>query len=454
MKMIFEKCGGAAESFWNSRCYTPLLLILASVGHITKLNLPCMFLLVAVTVFMLIFSDDLMSVICPLFMILLESIRYYKDYSQLAPYMWYAIIPFAAAALFNLIYYRKPWKRGHFTLPLAAVSIALLLGGVGYISAKDWSSAVSLYYMLGLGAAALYIYQLSLSRLENVRSYDRVQRLAEAIYAAGLLCVVIVIVFYARNIDAIIKNGGVIFFKARNYLSSVLLIAIPMPCLFIKRSNWHIAGMASMLAAAVTVGSRSGLLFAPIVCAVSALYIFIKHPEHRKLYTVLALIVLIPAAAVAIAILPDLFASRIAEGGGFISGNETRVKFIRQGIQDFLNHPINGVGVGNTKNVELFPGIITGSLVFYHNIVIQVFASMGLIGAAAYGWNFAARLKMLWVNRRSELFVFAFSYFGILLMSLTNPGMFCPFPEVGLFAIIFALIEKESEKPGVRQKSS
>ena len=30
-------------------------------------------------------------------------------------------------------------------------------------------------------------------------------------------------------------------------------------------------------------------------------------------------------------------------------------------------------------------------------------------------------------------------------MSLTNPGIFCPFPEAGLLLLIFALLENKCE---------
>lgn len=445
MKSTFTKCSIIADKMWNSRYYPAVLLMLAGLGHVTKMNLPCMYLFVALCVFQLIFCDDLMSLICPLLLILLESVYYYKDYSQLIPYMWYAIIPFALAVVFNLIYYRRPFKSGRFTLPLAAVSAALLLGGVGTVSLSEYLAPVSLYYMLGLGAAMLLIYLLCASRLQNERSYKRSERLAAAIYAAGLMCVIIVAVFYIRNIDAIIKNGGVIFYKARNYIASVLLIALPMPLMFLKRSSWHLLSMALMLLAAVTIGSRSGLIFAPIVFILSVIYILSKYKKRKKLIRILLLAVLIPTVIIAVTVLPELFASRIAETGGLISKSETRVKFIIRAIEDFLSSPINGVGVGNMKNADIFPGMISGSIAFYHNIVLQVIASMGLVGAAAYAVHFFERAKLLFEKRHTELIVFALSYIGILLMSMTNPGMFCPFPEAGLFVVIFAVIEKESK---------
>ena len=72
---------------------------------------------------------------------------------------------------------------------------------------------------------------------------------------------------------------------------------------------------------------------------------------------------------------------------------------------------------------------------------------MGLVGVLAYGWMLFSRLKMLWIGRkRKRIAVFALSYIGIGLMSMTNPGIFCPFPEAGLLTLMFAIVEKEEEK--------
>ena len=46
----------------------------------------------------MIFSDDLLSIIPTVMFTLLTSVSYYKDFSVLTQYMWYAIVPFALRA--------------------------------------------------------------------------------------------------------------------------------------------------------------------------------------------------------------------------------------------------------------------------------------------------------------------------------------------------------------------
>ena len=149
-------------------------------------------------------------------------------------------------------------------------------------------------------------------------------------------------------------------------------------------------------------------------------------------------------AVLAIALLPQLYAARIENAA---VGDKTRIEFIKLGVENFLAHPIFGIGIANMKDVGIFKAYVPGSLMFYHNAVIQVISSMGLVGVLAYGWMLFSRLKMLWAGKkRMRIVIFALSYIGIGLMSMTNPGIFCPFPEAGLITLMFAIIEKEEEK--------
>ena len=445
MKAFFTKGQAAADKMWNGRYYLPVLMLIAVAALLTDTNLECMFIYVLIACFFLIFSDDLMSIVAPVMFTLIVSVKYYRDFTVLIAYMWYAIVPLALSLIFNLIYYRRPFTKGRFTYPLIAVSAALILGGCGSISMEEYFNPVSLYYTLGLGPAMLILYLLARSRLANERKYDRTERLAEILYAAGLIVVITIIVFYAANFEKFLERRSVLFYKPRNYATSVLLMCMPMCCLMVKRSNLHLIGMGLMYAAMILSGSRSGLLFGTMLLVICAVYIYVKNKDSRRLYRCIALILAVPVCFFAVKYVPELYSSRLVNGN-FISGDETRVAYIRLGTANFLSNPVFGIGIGNIKDIEVFKAIVPGCIVFYHNMVIQVISSMGILGIAAYGWHFIARAGLIWKNLRSECFAaYGFSYLGILLMSLTNPGIFCPFPEAGLLLLIFALLENKCE---------
>ena len=66
---------------------------------------------------------------------------------------------------------------------------------------------------------------------------------------------------------------------------------------------------------------------------------------------------------------------------------------------------------------------------------------MGVVGVIAYGVQLADRIRILKKKWSPEAAVLSLSFFGIFLMSMTNPGEFCPMPNEFLVMAMFALIE-------------
>ncbi|MCF0137355.1 MAG: O-antigen ligase family protein, partial [Oscillospiraceae bacterium] len=412
---------------------------------ILHINVPAMLFFVAVCIFFLVFSDDLLSITLPLMMIFLLASTYFKDLTFLLAYFPYAVPPFALAVIFQLVYYRRPFVKGRMLYPLVAVSAALIIGGAGVIPLDEYLLPLNFYYILGLGAFMIFIYCLCMSRLRNERGYDRTERLACILYVSGIAAVLTVLVFCADNLGIILEKGRLIFYKPRNFISSVLLMCMPSALPFIRKNSLHLFGLAAMYAGMLLTGSRSGLLFGTVLLCLCLAYEYFTDTEKRSLYNRLFAVLSIPIVILALILVPKLYSGRLIDGS-LISSDETRVKFIKLGIEDFLAHPILGIGLSNQKNIGIFPGIFPGCLVFYHNILIQIPASLGITGVAAFLWQFSERIKLILKTRKTKLFIFTLSYIGILMMSLTNPGILCPFPETALLVLIFAVMEHSLEE--------
>ena len=70
---------------------------------------------------------------------------------------------------------------------------------------------------------------------------------------------------------------------------------------------------------------------------------------------------------------------------------------------------------------------------------------MGLVGVVGYGWLFYDRVRLLWRKRSRTTLAFALSYFAMLLISMTNPGMFCPMPNALLMVAMFVVVERQPD---------
>ena len=97
LKKLFKKGQTAAEAVWSSKYYLAFLLLTEFVAVFCDAALECMYFYVFLCVLFMIFSDDLLSIIPTVMFTLLTSVSYYKDFSVLTQYMWYAIVPFALA---------------------------------------------------------------------------------------------------------------------------------------------------------------------------------------------------------------------------------------------------------------------------------------------------------------------------------------------------------------------
>ena len=84
-------------------------------------------------------------------------------------------------------------------------------------------------------------------------------------------------------------------------------------------------------------------------------------------------------------------------------------------------------------------------MAWYHMMTSQVVGSMGLVGIAAYLFQFIGRVKLIFRNFSMWSLCLGVSYLGILLMSQVNPGEFCPLPFELLTVLLFILQERRLE---------
>ena len=59
---------------WSSKYYLPVLLIMAAAATVTQTSFECMCLFVLVAILMLIFCDDMMSILAPICFILQKNL--------------------------------------------------------------------------------------------------------------------------------------------------------------------------------------------------------------------------------------------------------------------------------------------------------------------------------------------------------------------------------------------
>lgn len=451
MERLIGACQRAAERLWESKLYFPLCFAVQAGFMAVGQPVAGGILTMSMLIFLLLFCADLMSVLYPILMLTLLGTEFYDGLYDLLRFWWIGILA-AAALLIHIGAYARPVRAGSCMRSLVAVSVATLLGGLGYISKEEYFSPTALYYSLGLGAVMLLVYLLARSEVGRARSYHPAERLLQILYAGGMFTGFVVLLFYARNLTAFLETFSTMYFSYRNFCATILLMALPAAAYFAVRRKRHFASLAFLYLMLLMTGSRSGLIFGSVMAALCLCYIYYCAVDSRALYRRALLLGAIPTAVFLILVIQSLFASRVVDGA-LISPEDSRVTFFVQGLRDFVTNPLFGCGLGSMHNAQIFLGV-EGSIVWYHNLIAQVLGSMGLTGLFAYGWMFLERVSLLWHKRSRTNLALALSYLGILLISMTNPGIFCPMPNALLLVVMFVILEEQPERAAVTAVSA
>ena len=431
---IFSRVSQHVEHFWNSKWYFISLLFASSVFLITgKTVAGVLFLLMATTIFLAFCSDFLASVL-PFFLMFEMAAPQYDNLSVFVPLV-FAALPFFAALILHLIIWPATPKVGRSSQGLVLVSLATVLGGCDVMTYQQYTKPLSLYYSLGLGVGMLLLYLLYRSRISVRQDYNVYDRFASIFYVMGAFMVVMVALVYIWNWQTFWETRSSIDFSYRNFCATILLTTLPMPFYFALQNKKHLISAAFFGLGLLFTGSRSALLFGAVSLALCCIYMVRFHALSKKV--VLGLFGV--GAAFFCLVGSEWVAGRI-QSGGWISINEPRWRFLICAVRDFVRHPIFGIGLGNNLHEQVFIGV-EGSMVFYHNMIAQIMGSMGLLGIVAYMKLISDRIHVLWSSRTPFTVCMRLSYLGMLLISMTNPGEFCPFPNAGMMVLLFTMAE-------------
>lgn len=439
----FCRLNGMTERFWLDGGYFPLLLAVTVGFAAMEQPVSGAAVLLGLAVWFLAFCSDLLAAVCPILLVFVLSTQCYKDLGAFLPCA-FLLLPLFAAAVWHFSAWPLQLRAGRSGTGLVLVSLAALLGGCDVMSRREMLSPVSLYYSLGLGVGLLLIYLVFRSEITSRRSYNKRHCFADLFTLLGLAMALLVLLDYVRGWETFTETFGVLKLSYRNFAATVMLTALPMPFYRARQSRRHLLSALVMVLALLLSGSRSALLFGGILLVLCCGYLVYTGAVSRRTMAVLAVLGLILAVSFGPSVIGTLLQSRAA---GVEHSNESRIRFLFRALRDFRSHPVFGIGLGNLRNADVFVGV-SGSMVFYHNMVAQIMGSMGMLGVVAYGRLICDRLRLLRQGRGSAFtLALGLSYLGMLMISMTNPGEFCPLPNAALMVMVFAEAEEAVGDP-------
>ncbi|MBQ2805672.1 MAG: O-antigen ligase family protein [Clostridia bacterium] len=328
-------------------------------------------------------------------------------------------------------------ERGDTLWPLCAVAAATLLAGLFTITAKEYFRPSALYNVLALGPGMVLAYFWF---KQELRGEEEQRSFFADLVTWGIACALVVWGYRIWHLAEWVEFWRPPQIQWSNNISTMLMICLPAVFACAKRCYVYMPVGFAVYGAMLLTRSRGAIVLgsAELICVLFWLYLTEKRPI-RRLWNGTALILTVMAVTVGAAALleygPDI---------DFSVADEGRMKLLRRSVENFRDAPIFGTGFGYLGNDDLL-NRKQGTINWFHMFPAQVLGAMGICGVLAWGYQLFVRARLALRLRKDDSFVFPLCYLGLLLMSMVNPGEFCPLPY-GIVAVALFVVAENAAK--------
>ena len=444
----YEKFISKLDKFLYSDYYllviAAIIFLFWNIGYYARfVEVAGLIIIVLLASFILVVKDDLTLVLPIIFMV--AAIFPVEINPMAYGLAVLGLIPLPIALVYHLVHYYRGFKIHKYFFPQLAVSIALIFGGIGTIDAIGYKNG--LVWVLLLGIAILALYFLFSNYCKPKKDFDVKKFMAKMFMYTAMLIVLEVIVFYLRDpsrikdIDERVSLGWCI----GNNFASILALLIPGTCYLAVKSkySWLYTLLLAMQYIAIVLSlSRGGILFALIALPFLLIAMIYYAKAYRK-GIVITIVTLIVIFAILIGATWEysskLFSTIIhhsfdAEGKVVTNG---RNQLYTEAWNCFKSNPIFGVGLGYAG-----PNYNGGTLGFYffHSTLFQILACMGLVGIAAYVYNYIVRFRIICKKDVFNVFILL----GMITFeayAMIDTGTFVPMPSMIMVTVTVVMLE-------------
>lgn len=408
--MLKEKFTAIAEKpavqkilgFFDGPVYPAVYAALALITSVFGLELPFFVLTALAVLFVCLFADDVRSLFVPVVMMTMgrswkhASFAPYRSDFLSRPYVIAVLCVVGAVVGAALLWRLIAWRGEHnffkdksaYKWGIAAVSAAFLLNGAFF---SGWVLSDLLLGLLYVAAFfGLYIFFFNtLRRREGLGMYA-----AWVLFWA--LCLILAQLAWIFAAEGAVRDGAidkdrvVTGWGVGNHIGARIAIFLPA-CFYLSmksRRGWvfYVCGFVFFGSILLTL-SRTAALVGGVALVVMAVYLSVVKTPCRKFIRIFNI-----ACVAAAAVFAAVFRAKIEEVFAvfFERGFDDMGRFFiwKSGIKNFLRAPVFGVGFCE----PIAPGFTIGSGEgmfpdMYHNIFVQMLASCGVVGLAAFAFH-------------------------------------------------------------------
>ncbi len=438
VRNLIKEAVGTIRKYLSSVYFIDTVFVLACIVTATGQEVAGMLVFAVIIMLVLIFTDDILAT-TPVFLLLsafeIKSFGSYNTYIK----FWWLVFPVAFSVVFHIVKYKRKIAWGSNIYGILAATAAVTLGGLGKITFKEYFSGVSLYYTAALGIGMIIVYIAAAAYIRSDDKENLSERFSVMMSTLCLFCCFMVMQHYVVHWDKVMATQKILDFQWRNNVSTLVMISLPFPFYLSRKNSLNmIPGFLGFLTMLVS-GSRGGLIFGTVEFMLCLLMTIFFDRKHRKLnVSVFAGLLL-----VFVMLSSDLFSfiSKTLKRLFEYSENRIRLGLLERAVKDFESNPLFGRGLGYFGNRDIHKSA-KFSLCWYHSSPFQIIGSFGLFGVACYVFQYFIRIRTVVQNIDFFTCTVFLSWLGIEMMSLVNPGVFCPLPYLLMVTFSFVVLEK------------
>ncbi len=432
--------------------YNPIYVLICGVVTyfcwMTGNSLLGISILMLITCVVLIISEDILPILpCLIFIIFNTSNSNILNENKTWPVMIILAILLVGAFLSHLISYPIKFKLHKLTIPLAAISIALFTGGIGYLDAKQY--LVGIIFIITLGPCMLAIYYLLRSYTNPPKEVDYKKYICYIMMILGLLVLAQMTTYFIRTDKPFIELLRVDIINVgwgnRNNIATLYALATPC-CFYLGFSNknfaWLFYTIGFMFFGSIFVTfCRSGILAILITMPALLIYSFTKGANRAQLLIVICSIAIL--VSIFVLIKKDFVLKLIDHISNMTLTTSGRTNLYEEALVCFLRNPVFGAGLGYMGNNLYLPDFC---IYWFHCTPLQIIGSLGIVGIVAYIYFYWVRGKIMFSNLNRFNITISLSIIAFEIQALLDTGTFTPFPYMLIIIVLTAMLEHNNSK--------
>ena len=439
------------SKFINGYSYPVFIALVVLLGHTFSIEIFSFYLIVLSAIFgMFVCNNDLRFLVSPVLMIVfcvsekssnLGAGKLFHNSSLIQIFIIASL--FAVSLIAYLLIKRKSLNtsnllKSRMFYAFIVFSVGIALNGLFVKEAFSFSNFLYALAIIGSLLGIFVAFYVTIDFSKDFKKY-----LVFVLYIASLVVLLEFITLFLNgqvkfSDGKIIKESVITGWGIWNNIGCMLTMLLPIHfylASFAKKFGFvfYFTGVISYFAIALSL-SRSSLLVSTILIAICIIFscFYGKNKLINKIITLLFIILGITFVILfwnkIATVLNDYLVRGFSDNGRF--------KIYITGLFKYFEYPIFGTGFFSYATHQ------SGWLPFgYHNTIIQMLASCGTVGMAAYIYHRYKTIQICYQKRSAQNFPLYLCLLGLLLTSLLDVHFFNIYPAF-YYSIILLAIEK------------